>query len=51
MLLSVITLLMVGCGVGRGVVGSGVGWCCVGRGVGLDVGSGVGRCVGEQSLS
>ena len=35
MLLSVITLLMVGCGVGRCVVGSGVGWCSVGRGVGL----------------
>ena len=47
MLLSVITLLMVGCGVGRCVVGSCVGRGeDVGRGVGLDVGRGDGRGVG-----
>ena len=60
MLLSVITLLMVGCGVGRGesvgmgvgrAVGRGVGRCVVGSGVGwCSVGLGVGRGVGTRQL-
>jgi len=42
MLLSAITLLMVGCGVGRGVGGESVGRGVVGRGDGRGDGRGVG---------